>query len=168
MEKYENYYILVHLFTIYLKKRVKNMSGKYFCPNCGAALEQGIRFCPNCGTTLTDREPPVQQQPVQQQPVQQPVQPPPAQVIVQQGPYQPYQQHVYGQVPVSPLSRIVTLILCIFFGCYGVHRFYSGSIGLGVLYFFTLGLLGIGPFIDFILILVGSYRDSNGRLITEW
>lgn len=143
------------------------MSGKYFCPNCGAALEQGIRFCPNCGTTLTDHSPSAQQ-PVQPQPAQQYVQPQPAQVIVQQGPYQPYQQHAYGQVPVSHLSRTVTLILCMFFGYYGVHRFYTGSTGLGVLYFFTLGLFGIGAFIDFILIIVGSYRDSNGRLILEW
>lgn len=158
MEKHENYYILVHLSIISLKKRVKIMSGKYFCPNCGAVLEQGIRFCPNCGTTLTDRAPPVQQ----------PVQPQPAQVIVQQGPYQPYQQHVYGQVPVSPLSRTVTLILCMFFGYMGVHRFYSGSIGLGIVYLFTLGFWGIGTFIDFITILVGSYRDSNGRLISNW
>ena len=142
------------------------MSGKYFCPNCGAALEQGIRFCPNCGTTLTDREQPVQQP--AQQPAQQYVQPQPAQVIVQQGPYQPYQQHAYGQVPISPLSRTVTLILCMFFGYFGVHRFYSGSIGLGILYLFTYGIFGIGIFIDFIVILVGSYRDSNGRLISNW
>ena len=143
------------------------MSGKYFCPNCGAALEQGIRFCPNCGTTLDEQpsqpiQQPVQQQPVQQQPVYQP-----AQTVVQ-GPYQPYQQHAYGQVPVSPLSRTVALILCVLFGFIGVHRFYSGSIGLGVLYLFTAGLWGIGTFIDFIVILVGGYRDSNGRLISEW
>jgi len=142
------------------------MSGKYFCPNCGAALEQGIRFCPNCGTTLDEQpsppiQQPVQQQPVQQQPVYQPVQ-------TVQGPYQPYQKHAYGQVPASPLSRTVALILCLLFGFIGVHRFYSGSIGLGVLYLFTAGLWGIGTFIDFIVIVVGGYRDSNGRLISEW
>ena len=44
----------------------------------------------------------------------------------------------------SPKSRLITLLLCIFVGGLGIHRFYVGKIGTGVLYLFTGGLFGIG------------------------
>lgn len=50
-------------------------------------------------------------------------------------------------------NKWVALVLCIFFGFWGVHRFYENKKVTGVLYFFTLGLLGIGWFIDIIIIL---------------
>ena len=40
---------------------------------------------------------------------------------------------------------------CFFGGC-GIHRFYLGKYGTGLLYFFTFGLFGIGQFIDLFLI----------------
>ncbi|MCD8181466.1 MAG: NINE protein, partial [Firmicutes bacterium] len=63
----------------------------------------------------------------------------------------------------SPKSRIVALLLCIFLGGLGAHRFYVGKVGTGILYLFTGGLFGIGWLIDFILILVGSFKDNYGR-----
>jgi iron only hydrogenase large subunit-like protein len=56
---------------------------------------------------------------------------------------------VYGR----PKSKWVALILCFFLGFLGVHRFYEGKIGTGLLYFFTWGLFGVGVLIDFIIIL---------------
>jgi len=47
-------------------------------------------------------------------------------------------------------NKYISLLLCIFFGIYGVHKFYEGKIGMGVIYFFTLGLFGIGWLIDII------------------
>lgn len=72
-----------------------------------------------------------------------------------------------GALAISPKSKIVTLLLCIFLGYIGVHRFYAGKIGTGLLYFFTLGLFGIGVFVDFIMILTGSFRDSYGMMIKK-
>lgn len=43
---------------------------------------------------------------------------------------------------------LVKLLLCIFFGYYGVHRFVEGKIGTGLLFLFTYGLFGIGYICD--------------------
>ena len=43
----------------------------------------------------------------------------------------------------SPKSRLAALLLCWFFGIFGVHRFYVGKIGTGILQIVTLGGLGI-------------------------
>lgn len=45
------------------------------------------------------------------------------------------------------------LVLCIFLGFLGGHKFYEGKAGMGILYLFTGGLFGIGVLIDFIIIL---------------
>ena len=66
-----------------------------------------------------------------------------------------------GVVPgVSKKNKMVALLLCIFLGVLGVHRFYVGKIGTGLLYLFTGGLFGIGWIIDIILIAVGSFKDQ--------
>ncbi len=50
-------------------------------------------------------------------------------------------------------SKWVALVLCILTGSFGVHKFYEGRVGLGILYLLTGGLFGIGVLVDFILIL---------------
>ena len=52
-----------------------------------------------------------------------------------------------------PISKPVALILCLFAGYLGAHKFYEGKIGLGILYLFTLGLFFIGVIVDFFVIL---------------
>jgi hypothetical protein len=59
-------------------------------------------------------------------------------------------------------NKIVALILAIFLGGLGFHRFYVGKIGTGLLWLFTGGLFGIGWIIDIILIITGGFRDSAG------
>lgn len=65
----------------------------------------------------------------------------------------------------SERSWLVTLLLCIFFGYLGVHRFYAGKIGTGLIQLFTIGGFGIWWLIDLILILVGEFRDAQGARI---
>lgn len=50
-------------------------------------------------------------------------------------------------------NKWVALILCFFLGGIGAHKFYEGKIGMGILYIFTCGLMGIGVIIDFIALL---------------
>ena len=62
----------------------------------------------------------------------------------------------------SKKSKIVALLLCIFLGEFGIHKFYVGKVGMGILYLLTLGLFGIGWFIDIILIACGAFKDEVG------
>lgn len=62
----------------------------------------------------------------------------------------------------SNKSKTVALLLCIFLGYLGVHQFYVGKVGLGLVYLFTFGLFGIGWMIDIIKILLGTFRDNVG------
>lgn len=60
-----------------------------------------------------------------------------------------------------------TLVLCIFLGCIGVHRFYTGHTGIGILQLLTLGCCGIFTFVDFISIITGSYTDKQGNPLVK-
>ena len=68
----------------------------------------------------------------------------------------------------SPKSRSAALLLCFFFGVFGVHRFYVGKAGTGILYLFTAGGFGIGWLIDMITIACGVFRDSQGNYVKDW
>lgn len=65
----------------------------------------------------------------------------------------------------SSKGFVPTLLLCFFFGVLGVHRFYVGKVGTGILQLLTLGGLGIWALIDFIMIVVGSFTDKQGNYI---
>ena len=72
------------------------------------------------------------------------------------------------QYSYSRKSRLAALLLCIFLGPIGVHYFYCGRVGMGLLYLFTGGLLGIGWIVDIIRIACGSFRDKQGRYLQDW
>lgn len=57
-------------------------------------------------------------------------------------------------------SKLVAALLCFFLGFFGIHRFYVGKYGTGLIWLFTLGLGGIGVIVDFIVILIGGFRDK--------
>ena len=62
----------------------------------------------------------------------------------------------------------IDIILCMFLGYFGVHKFYEGKIGMGILYICTFGLFGIGTYIDLIKLLTGNGSDKDGDSIRCW
>ena len=70
--------------------------------------------------------------------------------------------------PASPKSRLAAVLLAWFFGVLGVHRFYVGKVGTGILMILTLGGLGIWVLVDMIMILVGSFKDKQERYLSNW
>ena len=66
-------------------------------------------------------------------------------------------------VDVSDKDRWLALALCFFVGALGIHLFYVGKKGKGILYIFTFGVFGIGVLIDLIKIAAGTFTDAQGR-----
>ena len=87
---------------------------------------------------------------------------------------------------ISPKSRLVTVLLALFLGIFGTHRFYIGKsrtaivmLILSILYLVTvrlwgiitiipLAVAGLWALIDLILAVSGIMRDKEGRLIRHW
>lgn len=122
-----------------------------FCEHCGSVLVQAAVICPTCGCQVA----PIRQQAPEQMPVQQlpTVQQYPAQQPIQVQQVQPVQVIVNNIVGSgTPKDKMVALLLCIFLGMYGAHRFYEGRIGTAILWMFTFGLFGLGWLYDVIRI----------------
>ncbi len=114
-----------------------------YCTRCGGQMPQQSRFCSKCGTEFAT---PAAAQQVQQGQSGQPI-------IINNNIIQNAQQVVpYGKQK----SKWLAFILCFFFGIFGVHRFYEGKIGTGILWLFTWGMFGIGWLVDLIIILTKS------------
>jgi TM2 domain-containing membrane protein YozV len=109
-----------------------------FCQNCGKEISDQAPSCPGCGHPVR------------------------AAGAANMGP-----GNASGK-RVSPSSRLAALLLCIFLGVIGVHRFYVGKIGTGIAMIFTLGGFGIWVVIDFIMIVVGGFTDADGRYVLDW
>ncbi len=68
----------------------------------------------------------------------------------------------------SPKSRLTTILLAAVLGVFGAHRFYVGKTQSAVAMLLTLGGLGLWYVYDLIMIAAGSFRDSEGRFVTNW
>lgn len=101
-------------------------------------------FCPNCGAEVNDN----------------------AVVCVKCGCALP-KGNVEVDLNKSEKDWIVTLLLCFFVGGFGIHRFYVGKIGTGILQLITLGACGIWTLIDFIVIACGNFTDVEGKKIVS-
>ena len=71
----------------------------------------------------------------------------------------------------SERSRLIACLLAFFVGGLGIHRFYVGKIGTGILQILLTCCFGIGyiwALIDFILIVCGNFKDIDGKYLTNW
>lgn len=82
-----------------------------------------------------------------------------------QDPFDQPTESTFGVEQKSPKGFVPTILLCFFLGGFGVHRFYVGKVGTGVLMLLTLGGLGIWTIVDFIVIVTGNFKDKEGRYI---
>lgn len=124
------------------------------CPQCGAPIELGATECKFCGEKFAVAQ---ANQQVYQAPPQPQVQPQPQTIYVQ--------QPVSGINPSWPIkNKIVAAILAIFFGGLGIHKFYMGKIGMGIVYLLFCWT-GIPEFIGFIEgIIYLCSNDENWQL----
>ncbi|MBM3332194.1 TM2 domain-containing protein [candidate division WOR-3 bacterium] len=109
------------------------------CPKCGADADDGAEKCFYCGTKLPRRGATADQTRA------------PATASVAR----PAQQ-------LSHCSRQKAMLLCLFLGWTGAHRFYVGKSNSGRLWAMTLGVLGVGWLVDTVAIAAGSFKDSDG------
>jgi TM2 domain-containing membrane protein YozV len=62
----------------------------------------------------------------------------------------------------GPKEYTIAWLCLTFLGMFGVHRFYLGKIGTGLLYLLTFGLLGVGYLYD-LWTLNGQVSEVNSR-----
>lgn len=105
-----------------------------FCVKCGNKVASDAVICPKCGKQLEE----LKTEENKTNP----------QIVINNS-----NNAFNGVYSKKQCDKWIALLLCIFLGYFGGHKFYEGKTGLGILYIFTVGLFGIGIFIDFIVIL---------------
>ena len=108
-----------------------------YCTSCGSAIDNNAVFCPKCGKKQTEQRNNFNSPSTQKDRV--------------------------GDVNTDWL---ITIILAVIVGYLGIHRFYNGKIGTGILMLITVGGFGIWTIVDIVLIALGRFTDKNGNYIT--
>lgn len=110
-----------------------------FCSHCGGKIDEKAVVCPLCGCQV--------EQMAQRNP----------NIVINNSNansnVNTQTTTVVAGVPRTPRNKWVALLLCLFLGILGAHKFYEGKTVMGVLYLFTGGLCGIGALADFISLL---------------
>ncbi len=77
---------------------------------------------------------------------------------------------VGASTPTQPKEKsdknfLVTILLSLFLGPLGIHRFYVGRTTSGLIMLFTIGGIFLWAIIDFIVVATGNFTDQHGRAI---
>ena len=65
----------------------------------------------------------------------------------------------------NSIDWLALFLLTFFVGVLGVHWFYVGKIGTGVLMLITLGGLGVWFLVDLLLVVTGQFTNKDGQKI---
>ena len=130
------------------------------CPSCGANILPGDKFCRYCGNEAPAAQAPIVVN-IYNNPQPEPIRPEQRVAPARQA-APAYREKQPAGLERSRFSRLCAVLLCLFFGIWGVHRFYVRKIGTGLLYLFTFGFLGIGVFADLVMLLFGVFTDKDG------
>lgn len=112
-----------------------------FCKHCGNTIPADAVICTSCGRQVEEIQTAAAAQP---------------QIVINNSNLNSNaNNNVNGGVYGRPKSKMVSLILCCcgFLGFGGLHKFYEGKFGMGILYFCTAGFFFIGTIIDLIALL---------------
>lgn len=104
-----------------------------FCKHCGAQIDADCMICPKCGKQVEELKAAK-----------------PDNIVINNN----NTAKVTAVVGDKAKRKWVAFFLCLFLGWLGIHRFYEGKIGTGIIWLLTFGLFGIGWVIDLILILL--------------
>ena len=107
-----------------------------FCKHCGAKIPEAAVVCTHCGCQVEE--------------VKHSEQP---SIVINNANTNTNTNVNAAALGVRAKNKWVSFLLCLLLGYIGAHKFYEGKIGIGILYLFTLGLFGIGWFIDCIVLL---------------
>lgn len=105
-----------------------------FCSECGAKIAKKAVVCPHCGCETGEKS----------------AQP---QIVINNSNQNQQVMNAVGIPGGKAKNKWVALLLCLFLGFFGGHKFYEEKIGTGILYLFTGGLFGIGVIVNFFQLL---------------
>ena len=65
------------------------------------------------------------------------------------------------------MNKVVAILITLFLGEFGIHRFLAGKIGTGIIWLCTGGLFGLGWLVDFIMVCTGYFKTKKGKKWTK-
>lgn len=109
------------------------------CVACGTPPKAGTKYCYNCKAETTEE----------------------AAICMKCG------VSLKGEGFGDGKDWLTALLLCIFVGTLGIHRFYTKHTVIGVVQLLTFGGCGIWTLVDLIMIVTGSFKDADGNQLVR-